>query len=52
MTQKFHKDVSDEEVIWVREGDEIRELDVSNTDVYSVPVDEIYLQQPEVVTGE
>jgi len=49
MAQKFHKDVSEEENIFVREDNEIREVDVGNVDVYSVPVDEIYVEEPEEI---
>ena len=49
MAQKFHRDVSEEENIFVREDNEIREVDVGNVDVYSVPVDEIYVEEPEEI---
>jgi len=49
MAQKFHKDVSEEENIFVREDNEIREVDVGNVDVYSVPVDGIYFEEPEEI---
>ena len=49
MAQKFHKDVSEEENIFVREDNEIREVDVGNVDVYSIPVDEIYVEEPEEI---
>lgn len=52
MAQKFHEDVSNEDVIWVFEEGEIREVDVSNIDVYSIPVDDIHHIQPEEIAGE